>query len=309
MEILEINIDKISPDKNQPRTSIDELDLREMAKSIITEGVINPIEVDKKYIIITGERRWRASKLAGLKRVPVKVLDMSEDDRFMRQVIENIHHNTMSDWDTANALQKLIEKYFQPPKELSVKAGQPPIGVSWLHEKTGKSIGYISDKLKILKASPEFQKAVKEQKITGEYATLINFVPEEYRKEFEKKVLDHELPTRDSARELKEAIKREVNNPSKVKKLLDIDYSKHTGKHEAENVIWKISPRNEVADVIAKTYEPSQEISEIAESLKEWIRNNPRENIGALHLPRVVINMNFIKSLLEEWFANKKLLK
>ena len=308
MEILEINIDKISPDKHQPRTSIDELDLREMAKSIITEGVINPIEVDKRYVIITGERRWRASKLAGLKRVPVKVLDMSDDDRFMRQVIENIHHNTMSDWDTANALRKLINDYFQPPKVILTK-GQPATGITWLSEKTGKSLGYISDKLKILEASPAFQEAVKKQDITGEHITIINSVPEKYRKEFERKVLKHEIPTRSSARELRSAIKREEGNPDKVKKLLSIDYSKYKRVGDAENVITKISPRNEPADRIAKTYEPSQEISEIAESLKEWVRNNPREDIGAVHLPRVVINMNFIKSLLEEWFANKKLLK
>jgi ParB family chromosome partitioning protein len=306
MQIQEIGIDKIKPDKNQPRTSIDELDLREMGKSIITEGVINPIEIDKNFIIVTGERRWRASKLAGLKTVPVKIIDITPNERFMRQVIENIHHNTMSEWDTANALKKLIDKYFSPRKVLLV--GQPETGITWLSRKTGKSIGYITKKLDILEASEQVQKAIKNQDISGEYLQVIKSVPKELQKKVEKKILANEFRTRDDAREFASAINREQDNPETIKRLLDIDYSKHQKTKEVEDIIRKISPRNEVADMIAKTYEPSQEISEIAENLKEWIRNNPRESIGKLHIPRVVVNMNFIKTLVDEWFG-KKLLK
>ena len=77
MEIIEIEIDKIKPDKDQPRTSMDELELKEMAQSIVTQGVINPIEVDNDMVIITGERRWRAAKIAGLKVVPVKIFNLN----------------------------------------------------------------------------------------------------------------------------------------------------------------------------------------------------------------------------------------
>jgi ParB family transcriptional regulator, chromosome partitioning protein len=281
MQIQEIEIDKIKPDKNQPRTSIDELDLREMGKSIITEGVINPIEIDKNFVIITGERRWRASKLAGLKTVPVKIIEITPKERFMRQVIENIHHNTMSDWDTANALKKLLE-YFHLVKVLSKKAGQPQTGITWLSEKTGKSKGYIEEKLDILEMSKDIQKAIKDQKIPGTFIRAIKNVPLKYKKIMEKKILDNEFSTRDGAMELSFALNREQDNPDKIKELLGVDYSKHKSSGAITNTISKISPREH--EMIAKTYESSQEISEIVENLKEWVRNNPKESIGKVHI-------------------------
>jgi ParB family chromosome partitioning protein len=95
MQILQKNINEIRPDPNQPRKNFPEKRIREMAKSILTEGIINPIEIDKDGVIITGEMRWRSAKEAGLTTVPVKVIDPGEN-RFRRQVIENVHHNTMT---------------------------------------------------------------------------------------------------------------------------------------------------------------------------------------------------------------------
>ena len=160
MEILQIEIDKIKPDKKQPRKSIEIEDLKEMAQSIVTEGVINPIETDSDFVIITGERRWRASKIAGLKTVPVKVLKINAKERFRRQVIENIHNDTMSYDDTARALSKLKVDYFHPVKVIN--KGQPQTGVTFLSKMVGKSLGYIEERFDYLKASAPLQKAVKD---------------------------------------------------------------------------------------------------------------------------------------------------
>jgi len=310
MQIIEeIDINKIKFDKKQPRQTIDELDLREMAQSIITEGVINPIEVDKNYIVITGERRTRAARIAGLKTVPVKVIDIKPDNRFMRQVIENIHNNTMTDWDTAIAFKKLIETNLLPQQVDSGRGGNPQTGLTWLAQKTGRSVGYIQDKLNILEQSKEWKKSVKEGKKTGKFTTALMKTPEQFKKVVEKKFLDGEFITRDGAREFASALKREQDNPQIIKELLETDYSKYKGFHEVETVVAKISPRDHV--VIAKViFEPSQEISKIGDEFKEWVKRNPRESWNPMQAPRIIANLNFIKAMAEEVLSTngKKLL-
>ena len=300
MEILEVKIDKIKPDPKQPRTSIDEIDLREMAQSIVTEGVINPIEVDKNYMIITGERRWRASKIAGLKTVPVKVLTMNKDERFMRQVIENIHHNTMNDWDTANALKKLLclSPGDRHPKASLTGPGADK-GITWLSEKTGKSRAYIDEKLSLLGAPKGFQKAVKTGLISGTYMRALKQCPEVFKDKVEKKIMDGEFRSRDTALRFVTALQREENNPSVIKKLLETDYSKFEGVNVAEEEIAKISPT--LSTRIAKSYEPSQELSKIVDDMKAWLIENPKESIGKIHAARVIINLNVLVAMVSKW--------
>ena len=303
MKIEEVDINKIKPDPNQPRTSIDEADLREMAQSIVTQGVINAIEVDKDSVIITGERRWRASKIAGLKTVPVKVLTIGKDERYMRQVIENIHHNTMSDWDTANALRKLVDEYlFHGVKQIKTKRGRPDVGIRWLHDKTGKSLGYIAEKLTILDASDVIKKGIKEGKISATMYRAIMRTPEKYRAAVEKKILDKELVLTEGPLALAFALRRGEQNPATAQKLLDVDYSQYKTEYAVKEAIQKISPTTTA--LIAKTYALSKEISKIADALRDWIRDNPKTGIGQVHAPRVIINMNFIKTAVEQWFAD-----
>lgn len=307
MKITEVEINKIKPDPKQPRTSIDDIDIHGLAQSIITEGVINPIEVDEHFVIITGERRWRAAKMAGLKTVPVKVVHYEGDARFMRQVIENIHHNTMDEWDTANALKRCLEMWPGKKKERdrSARTGAD-YGIEWLAKKTGKSINFIETKLDLLDQSQEFQKAVKEKKIVPAFVSPLTSAKAEHKSIVEKKILSGEFSTRNAARDFVAALNRETKNPDKIKRLLSIDYSKYKGVNEVERVIHSISPR--LADRVAKSYEPSQEVSKIAEELKNWLANNPKRTIGAIHAPRVVTNLNFIRNMVGEWFKEQELL-
>jgi ParB family chromosome partitioning protein len=109
--IVEKKINEIIPDKNQPRKNIDQEKLEEMTRSMITEGLINPIEIDENNVIVTGEMRWRACMAAGQEVIKCRVVKVAGRDRYKRQVIENIHNNTMNSWDTAKALEYLLQKH------------------------------------------------------------------------------------------------------------------------------------------------------------------------------------------------------
>lgn len=301
-------IGKLRPDPDQPRRSIEEIDLREMAESIITAGVINPIEVDKDFVIVTGERRWRASQIAGLKTVPVKVIDISDDERFMRQVIENIHNETMNYHDTAYALSKLLSL---SPRERHPKSPHTGPGAdkgeTWLSKKIGRSIHYVKDRLDYVdsRKTPEYvQKAVESGELAPTFLRAIKKAPDQHKQEVTKRILAKEFVTAGGAIDFAAALVREAANPQVVKKLLEKDYSKYKTEEGLVTVISKISP--ELHQIIAKTYEPSKEISKIVEDLKEWVRNNPQTSVGKVHAPRIIINMSFARTLIEEWFQGKK---
>ena len=109
-EIKMLSVDDIKPNPQQPRKSFDEEKLKALAETYRNQGVIQPIEVDENYQIITGERRWRAAKIAGLKEIPCKIIKgLSEEEKLERQLIENIHHEPLSDIDKARAIKKLME--------------------------------------------------------------------------------------------------------------------------------------------------------------------------------------------------------
>lgn len=296
MQIVELDIDKITPDPGNPRTTIDEMDLRGMAQSIITEGVINAIEIDKKNVIITGERRWRASKLAGLKTVPVKILEISNEERFMRQVIENVHNNTMTDMDTARSIEKLIKMSFHPEKKKG--AGKPQTGVTWAAEKTGCTTSYIEEKLAILRMSPEAQKAV-EGGMASTFLRAIRRAPEKFQKEVEEKILNKEFKSADGALNFVAALRREEKNPEVTERLLTTNFSDCKTDFEIKQAVANIAPAT-AEKLVAQTYEPSQDLGKIIDLLKEWVRNNPRSTWGMLHAPRILANLNFGQALIDE---------
>jgi len=122
-KITKISIDKIKPNPNQPRKHVKEETIKELAESIKEKGVIQPIIVREKedyYEIVAGERRWRASQLAGLKEVPVVIRnDISEVESLELALIENIQREDLNPIDLAIAYNELIEKYNLTQEELS----------------------------------------------------------------------------------------------------------------------------------------------------------------------------------------------
>jgi len=122
-KITKVSIDKIKPNPNQPRKHVKEETIKELAESIKEKGLIQPIIVREKedyYEIVAGERRWRASQLAGLKEVPVVIRnDISEVESLELALIENIQREDLNPIDLAIAYNELIEKYNLTQEELS----------------------------------------------------------------------------------------------------------------------------------------------------------------------------------------------
>lgn len=123
----EIALDRIVPDPDQPRRSFDQDRLDELAASIRTEGVLQPIvvrydEADDRYVIVHGERRWRASALAGQQTIPALVRDVPAERRLLQQLMENVVRDDLNAIDRASALRTLRAQLGDPPWETVAEA-------------------------------------------------------------------------------------------------------------------------------------------------------------------------------------------
>ncbi len=131
----EIDLSLIDPDPHQPRTSFDELRLEALAASVDAQGVIEPLIVSAhpekpgRYMLVAGERRWRAAGMAGLKRVPVVVRELSAEQRLAVQLVENIDREELSVLEESRAVVRLIG-FGRKPKEVASMLGKTQAWVS-----------------------------------------------------------------------------------------------------------------------------------------------------------------------------------
>lgn len=161
----EIEIEKIRPNSNQPRTHFDEESLNELAASIKSVGVIQPITVRKQndgtYQIIAGERRYRASKKAGLQKVPAYIKTAEDDQVLQLALIENIQRDDLNAIEEALGYQKLVEENNLTQDKLS--------------ELVGKKRATVANYLRLLKLPAEIQLGITAKKIDmGHARALIN---------------------------------------------------------------------------------------------------------------------------------------
>jgi ParB/RepB/Spo0J family partition protein len=206
MEVEEIEVDKIKPDRDQPRRRFDEEKLKQLAETFKTQGVIQPIEVDEDYVIITGERRWRAAKLAGLKKIPCRIIrGLTPDQKLERRLIENIHHEPLTDLEKAEAIKRYIEM-----KGCSILSAADNLGM-------GPT--YLRYLLSLLEAPHEVKRLVEGGKIdpstAGEIVYALKDKPEK-AVEVVKKVAKAEKNKRQLARMLVKEVKlreREIEVP------------------------------------------------------------------------------------------------
>ncbi len=173
MQLRAIRLDAIRADSEQPRRIFMNDSLQELADSIAQDGVIQPIEVTQngrdKYIIVHGERRWRASQLAGMATIPaiVRRRDYDEVTRFVRQMVENIQREDLNDVDRAAGLMRLKE-LMQTELDTAVSEGKikaKPHGNSATWAKVGKRMGYsrqrIHQLIQLLRLPDEIKDAVR----------------------------------------------------------------------------------------------------------------------------------------------------
>lgn len=201
-----MKITKIEPNRSQPRKNFDEQALKELADSIKKVGVISPILVQKKedrYIIIAGERRWRAAKLAGLKEVPVIVREYTEREIAEIALIENIQREDLNPIEEASAYKRLIEEFHLKQEEVA--------------ECVSKSRSAVTNSLRLLKLPEEVQQLVMENALSmGHARALLAIEDREKQLALAQRVIDENLSVRDIEKLVKAAEK-----PAKEKAALD----------------------------------------------------------------------------------------
>ena len=161
--INEVPVDQIKPNPNQPRREFDEAALQELADSIRQIGIIQPITLrkhsDDTYEIIAGERRWRASQLAGLRTVPAYIRTASDETMMQMALIENIQREDLNAIEIALAYQNLIEQYSLTQDQLS--------------EKVGKNRATIANYLRLLKLPAQVQMALRNKDVDQGHARAL----------------------------------------------------------------------------------------------------------------------------------------
>lgn len=197
-EMTELAIDKISPNPTQPRTAFDEEALDELADSIRQLGIIQPITVRKaeagRYIIISGERRWRAAQRADLKVLPAYIREVDDENLHAMALVENIQRQDLNAIEIALGMQRLIEECNLTQDALS--------------EKVGKKRSSVANYLRLLKLPNEVQLALKEGLISMGHAKAIAGAPAEEQLRILKKCLKKNLSVR-QAEELVRSLSEE----------------------------------------------------------------------------------------------------
>ncbi len=160
--VLELELDLIEPNRKQPRKYFDEAALEELAASLKTYGMIQPIVVKENgeyYEIIAGERRWRAAKIAGLAKVPVVIKKWEEGEAFEAALVENLQREDLNPMEEAESYQRLQEEFGLSQEKIA--------------EKVGKSRSAITNSLRLLQLDPRVRNFVVENKLTGGHARTL----------------------------------------------------------------------------------------------------------------------------------------
>ena len=191
--IIEVDINKIEPDENQPRTNFNNDSLNELADSIRNLGIVNPIVAKKNgefYKIITGERRWRAARIAGIKTVPVIIKEYSELETIEVALIENVQREDLNLIEEAMTYKKLAEEFNLSQEEIS--------------KKIGKSRTVVTNAMRLLKLDQRVQNFLSEGKISAGHArALLGIENNDIQFETAEKIIDDGI----SVRETEELVK------------------------------------------------------------------------------------------------------
>ncbi|MCR4671846.1 MAG: ParB/RepB/Spo0J family partition protein [Lachnospiraceae bacterium] len=205
---LTVRIDEIEPNRNQPRKDFDDEQLAELADSIKTHGIIQPLIVtrsDDGYSLIAGERRWRAARMAGLTEVPVIIKDYTPSEAVEIALIENIQRQDLNPVEEALAYQNLIEEYGLRQEDVA--------------DRVSKSRTAVANSLRLLKLDPRVMQMVVDGMISAGHArALLPITDPDLRYSTAMKVFDHKLSVRDT--------ERLVNVMQKPRKIRPVDTGK-----------------------------------------------------------------------------------
>ena len=202
-----VDLDKIKPREDQPRKIFNKEALADLAQSIKENGVIQPIilrKTEEDYEIIAGERRWRASKLAGLTTIPsiVRVIDTQTTAKI--SLIENIQRENLNPIEEAQAYKSIMKEYELKQDELA--------------KAVGKSRAYISNTLRLLKLDKSIIEYIYEGKLSaGHGKALLSIEDKEEQKKMASRIIEGGLNVRDTEKKTRK--KKKKNKPTKIKDL------------------------------------------------------------------------------------------
>lgn len=188
-----VSINKVEPNREQPRKNFDEDSLMELSESIRQFGVLQPLLVqDRKeyYEIIAGERRWRAAKMAGLKEVPVIIRDLTDQEIVEISLIENIQRENLNPIEEAFAYKRLLTEFNLKQDEIA--------------ERVSKSRTAVTNSMRLLKLNEKVQQMVIDDMIsTGHARTLLGVEDSEQQYNLAQKIFDEKLSVRDTEKLVK----------------------------------------------------------------------------------------------------------
>lgn len=203
--VFKVKMSQIEPNRNQPRKQFDEDALLELAESIKQFGVLQPLLVQKKgefYELIAGERRWRASKIAGIKEVPVIIKDFSAQEVVEISLIENIQRENLNPIEEAAAFKRLMEEFHLKQDVIA--------------ERVSKSRTAVTNSMRLLKLDERVQQMLIDEMLsTGHARALLAIEDKEAQYAAATKVFDEKL----SVRETEKLVKAILNpTPEKTEK-------------------------------------------------------------------------------------------
>ena len=202
--IVELKINDISPNSDQPRKMFDDTALSELADSIRENGVIQPIIVAKRgtgYRIVAGERRWRASRLAGLKVIPAIVRDLTDQQTMEQALIENIQRQDLNPLEEAFAMDNLMKEHGLTQEKLA--------------KKLGKSRPAIANTLRLMNIDESLQDFIRNGDLSAGHARALLAITD---KDEQKKAADIVMTKEMSVRETEEFVKKLLDPKPVAKK-------------------------------------------------------------------------------------------
>lgn len=288
MEIQNKKLSEIRPDPDQPRKVKSQEAIEELAASMKTHGLISPIEVDEKGVIITGETRYRAARLLGWNEIPVKVIDRDENT-MARQLSENMSRSDMNPLDIARAMAVLHKKF----------GGKGVNGsTTRVAETLGVSKQKVSDYLQFLEMGEDLKEALRHDQLARQAAVAIHRAPQEIQKELLQLVVQKKL--------MRESIPSLVNYYVKTKdrSIMKEIGTKNLSRTQIAFLLEQKSPG--LGTLTKSNLEPGEALIEAATRFSVSMNTVRLEKISKNHYPQIALALS---ACLEEISKIKSLIK
>lgn len=256
--VIYLKISEVEPNRSQPRKNFNEDSLQELAESIKQFGVIQPLIVSKKekyYEIIAGERRWRASKIAGLKEIPVVIKDFNDEDVLAVSLIENIQRENLNPIEEAIAYKRLLTEFMLKQDDIA--------------ERVSKSRSAIANIMRLLNLDNRVQQMIIEEMITSGHArALLAIEDNQAQYELAYKIFDEKLSVRETEKLIKQILKPSIKRHKETNHLLEpIFKDLENNIQEILGTKVKINRKSENKGLIEIEYYSNEELERIMDLL------------------------------------------